>query len=65
MAGTRLFEGGHVMGAREVAQIGWNAMKQGRSSVTAGRINATVAFLTRFAPSQMAAGIARRLQERR
>ena len=63
MTGTKLFEGSHVMTAAEVARIGWKAMKQGKSTVVAGRLNATMAFLTRFAPRQMAAGIARALQE--
>jgi short-subunit dehydrogenase len=65
MAGTKLFEGSHVMTAAEVAQIGWTAMKQGKSSVVAGRINAALAFFTRFASRQMAAGIARALQEKK
>jgi short-subunit dehydrogenase len=64
MAATKLFEGGHVMSAQEVAQIGWDAMRHGKSSVIAGRMNATLAFFTRFAPRQMAAGIARSLQEK-
>ena len=64
MQGTKLFDGSHVMSAQEVAQIGWNAMKQGKHLVIAGRMNATLAFFTRFAPRQMAAGIARALQEK-
>lgn len=63
MSGTKLFKRGNAMGAEEVARIGWNAMKRGKSSVVAGRRNAALAFLTRFAPRQMAAGIARSLQE--
>ena len=65
MAGTKLFEGAHVMSAREVAQIGWDAMKHGKHLVVAGRMNAALSFLTRFAPRQMAAGIARSLQEKK
>jgi uncharacterized protein len=65
MEGTRLFKSSHVMSAQEVAQIGWDAMKQGKSSVIAGRMNSTLAFFTRFAPRQMAAGIARSLQEKK
>ena len=64
MAGTKLVEGSHVMSASEVAQIGWKAMNQGKHLVIAGRMNATLAFFTRFAPRQMAAGIARALQEK-
>jgi short-subunit dehydrogenase len=65
MAGTKLFEGSHVMTPQEVAQIGWDAMRGGKSSVVAGNMNATLAFFTRFAPRQMAAGIARALQEKK
>ena len=64
MEGTRLFDGSHVMSAQEVAQIGWDAMLQGKHLVVAGRLNAALAFFTRFAPRQMAAGIARALQEK-
>ncbi len=60
---SKLFEGGNVMSAVEVAQIGWQAMKEAKPLVVAGRLNAAMAFLTRFAPRQMAAGMARALQE--
>jgi short-subunit dehydrogenase len=63
MSNSKLFEGGRVMSALEVAQIGWDAMREGKSLVVAGRLNAAMAFLTRFAPRQMAASIARSLQE--
>ncbi len=39
-------------------------MTQGKHLVIAGRMNAAVALLTRFAPRQMAASIARSLQEK-
>jgi short-subunit dehydrogenase len=66
MEGTKLFrEGSRIMSSKEVAQIGWTAMKQGKSSVVAGRMNALLAFSTRFAPRQMTAGIARALQEKK
>ena len=64
MTNSKLFERG-VMSAVEVAHIGWNAMKEAKPLVVAGRLNATVAFLTRFAPRQMAAGIARAMQEKK
>jgi short-subunit dehydrogenase len=64
MTNAKLFERG-VMSAVEVAHIGWNAMKEGDPLVVAGRLNATMAFLTRFAPRQMAAGMARALQEKK
>jgi short-subunit dehydrogenase len=60
---AELFKGGNVMSAVEVAHIGWNAMRAGKPLVVAGRMNATMAFLTRFAPRQMAASMARALQE--
>jgi short-subunit dehydrogenase len=63
MTNAKLFDGGHVMSAMEVAQIGWNAMREGKPLVVAGRLNATMAFLTRFAPRQMAASMARAMQE--
>ena len=62
MAETKLFKGS-AMSAAEVAQIGWDAMRAGKSLVVAGALNATIAFLTRFGPRQMIASIARSLQE--
>jgi short-subunit dehydrogenase len=63
MANTKLFEGGNVMSAAEVAQTGWTAMMTGKSLVVPGALNATMVFLTRFGPRQMMASIARSLQE--
>jgi uncharacterized protein len=60
---AKLFEGGNVMSSTEVARIGWNAMQAGKPLVVAGRMNATMAFLTRFASRQMAASMARAMQE--
>jgi uncharacterized protein len=60
---AKLFDGGNVMSAVEVAQIGWNAMRAGKALVVAGHMNAAMVFLTRFAPRQMAAGMARAMQE--
>jgi len=51
------------MDARTVAKIGWDAMKQGKPIVVAGRKNAAMAFMVRFVPRQFAAGIARKFQE--
>jgi short-subunit dehydrogenase len=59
---SKLF-GGRVMEASTVAQIGFRAMTQGKPLVIAGRMNAVMAFLTRFAPIQFAASMARRFQE--
>ncbi len=63
MAATKLFEGSHVMSARAVAEIGWRAMKAGKPLVIPGRMNAAMAFLTRFASRQLTASMARKFQE--
>jgi uncharacterized protein len=60
---TKLFKSKNVMDAVEVAKIGMTAMKQGKPLVIAGRVNAAMAFLTRFAPRQFTASMARRFQE--
>jgi hypothetical protein len=59
-----LFKGPNVMSARAVAEIGLQALMKGRPLVVAGRLNAAMAFLTRFAPRQFAASMARKVQER-
>jgi short-subunit dehydrogenase len=51
------------MSALAVAEIGWRALKAGKPLVVAGRGNALMAFLTRFAPAQFTASMARRFQE--
>jgi uncharacterized protein len=63
MDASKLFSGPNVMDARTVAEIGFKAMMGGRSLVVAGRLNGLMAFLTRFAPRQMAASMARKLAE--
>lgn len=60
---TKLFQSGRTMDARSVAEIGWNGFKRGKSLVTAGRLNALMAFLTRFASRQLTASMARRFSE--
>jgi uncharacterized protein len=60
---TKLLKGRNVMDANAVAQIGLAAVRAGKPLVIAGRINAVMAFLTRFAPRQFAASMARRFQE--
>jgi short-subunit dehydrogenase len=60
---TKLFMGRNVMDASVVAQIGLEALKAGKPLVIAGSINSLMAFLTRFAPRQFAASMARRFQE--
>lgn len=63
IASSKLFAGPNVMDARTVAEIGFRAMKDGRSVVVAGRLNALMVFLTRFAPRQLAASMARKMAE--
>jgi hypothetical protein len=62
-SGTKLFKEGKAMSALSVAQIGWEALQTGKPLVVAGGLNALMAFLTRFAPRQLAASIARSMQE--
>ncbi len=63
MGGTKLFEM-NLMRSAEVAQIGFDAMMEGRPVVIAGTQNKLMAFATRFVPRQLAAGLARSLQEK-
>ncbi len=63
MAHSKLFRNGHVMDAATVATVGLRAMHSGKPLVIAGRLNAIMAFLTRFAPIQFTAAMARRFQE--
>jgi short-subunit dehydrogenase len=60
---TKLFSSGRAMKAATVAQIGLRAMHTGKPLVIAGRMNALMAFATRFAPIQLTASMARRFQE--
>jgi short-subunit dehydrogenase len=64
MEGSRLFRGGHVMTAAEVAETGYDAMLAGRSSVVTGAANRVMAAGTRFIPRRMAARLAKMAQER-
>jgi len=59
---TKLFAS-NVMDARPVAEIGYRALKAGRAVVVAGRQNALMAFLTRFAPRQFQARMTRKVME--
>lgn len=63
LSGSRLFNTGWVMDSATVARVGLRAMKRGKPLVIAGRMNALMAFLTRFAPLQLTASMARRFQE--
>ncbi len=63
MTNTKLFAGNHGMTAAAVAKIGYRGMKRGKPLVIAGRMNALLAFLTRFSPLAFNAAMARRFQE--
>jgi hypothetical protein len=64
MTNSKLFaKESNIMDARTVAQIGWKAMKAGKPLVIAGRKNAALAFMTRFAPISLTASMARKFQE--
>jgi short-subunit dehydrogenase len=63
MGNSRLFKGRRTMEARDVAEQGFSAMKSGRALLIPGRMNAAMAFMARMAPLQLAASVARRLQE--
>ena len=58
---TKLFKG--AMEARTVAQQGWDALKANKPLVISGRKNAAMAFMTRFAPLQLTATMARKVME--
>jgi len=64
MEDSRLFRAGHVMTAAQVAQLGYDAMLAGRSSVVTGAVNRVMAAGTRFIPRRMAARLAKMAQER-
>ena len=63
MTNTKLFAGHSGMTAASVAEIGYRGMKKGKPLVVAGRLNALMAFLTRFSPISFNAAMARRFQE--
>lgn len=64
MEDSRLFKGGHVMTAAEVAEQGYNAMRAGKSSVVSGALNRAVAVSTRFLPRGVTARMAKMVQAR-
>ena len=57
---SNLFRG-PAMTAREVAEIGYRAMMEGRAEVIAGTRNRVMILLTRLAPRTMLASITQRL----
>lgn len=63
VASSSLFKGPNVMTASDVAAIGFKGLMKRKPFVIPGRLNATMAFLTRFAPRQFTATMARKVQE--
>lgn len=59
-----LFKGRKLMTSKEVAEIGYRALMEGRSTVIAGLKNRVMAESTRFIPRSVAAEIARKMQDR-
>jgi uncharacterized protein len=58
VSNTNLFRRNPVMQARDVARIGYDAMRAGKPLAFAGLRNRLTAFSTRFAPRQFAARLA-------
>ncbi len=65
MAETRLFQMPHVMSGAEVARIGYEGMKQGKTVVIPGLINKLIAFSVRFSPRRLVAQIVRDINGKR
>jgi hypothetical protein len=63
VAKSALFTGSNVMTADEVAAIGFRALMRRKPEVVAGRMNALLAFLTRFSSRQLSASMARKMQD--
>lgn len=64
MENSRLFRAGHVMTAADVAEIGYNGMRAGKSAVVPGAANKVMAAGTRLIPRRVAARMAKLAQER-
>ena len=64
MTKTKLFQSqANIMSASAVARLGYRALKAGKPICITGRLNAFMAFLTRFAPRSFTAAMARRVQQ--
>ncbi|HEX8391651.1 MAG TPA: SDR family oxidoreductase [Longimicrobium sp.] len=63
MENSRLFRGGQVMTAGEVADAGYAAMRAGKPVVITGAANRVMAFSTRLIPRRMAARVAKMAQQ--
>lgn len=59
LTGTKLFNLVKPMPSREVAEIGYHALQDGKGVLVAGWLNRCMAFSARFAPLRFAARIAK------
>jgi uncharacterized protein len=64
MIDSRIFQG-RLMSAREVAEIGFRALMEGRMTVIAGIANKLMVFSQRFAPRKIVARMSRNLLEKK
>lgn len=58
----KVFNSRLAQSSAHVAKLGYHALKHGKPVVITGRVNALMAFLTRFAPLPFTASMARRFQ---
>ena len=63
MEDSKLVSGRKIMDAATVAQAGYRALMTNKTSIVPGFSHRFLAFSTRFVPRQMAAWMARNLQE--
>jgi uncharacterized protein len=64
MTDSRIFQG-RLMSAGEVAEIGFRALMEGKTTVIPGRANKLLVFSQRFTPRKLVAGISRYLLGRK
>ena len=54
-----------MMDSESVARAGWTAMKRGRRVVVPGVMNKAAVHAIRLTPRRLAAGVVRKLQEKK
>jgi short-subunit dehydrogenase len=64
MEGTKLFNSPNIMDSATVARLGFEGMLAGKPVVITGTRNRLMALASRFAPRQVAASVARGMQEK-
>lgn len=62
---SRLFNNPLVMSAEEVAKIGYDGLKEGKTVIIPGKMNKLLAFGTRLTPRKITAILARKIQEQK